>query len=130
MEKLMPEQAALFPGRTGPEPNPGQIITSISYKQGEILRDIIWLYVPDGFECDVTYNRGSMYKRIPSPPLKFDIQPEVPGVVGADCRALPLRSASLGSLIFDPLFIAGSTNTGKVEKSSPDLTAGEFNRRE
>lgn len=58
------------------------------------------------FECDVTYGRGNFYRRVPPPPLKFDLNPQAPGVVAADCRRLPLPDNSLRNLVFDPPFMA------------------------
>jgi len=37
--------------------------------------------------------------------LCFDIDPQVPGVVNADSGQLPLATASIGSVVYDPPFI-------------------------
>jgi len=82
------------------------VIPTVSSSQTQILRWIIDLYVPGGFDADVTYSRGLFYRDgIPAPRLRFDIAPQVEGVVEADCRALPLERRSLGSLIVDLPFI-------------------------
>ena len=39
-----------------------EIIKSISYSQEEILKWIIRLYCPDGFDLDPTYSKGVFYK--------------------------------------------------------------------
>lgn len=80
-------------------------IKSVSSDQTEILESIIKLYVPDGFECDVTYNKGTFYKSIKKPHYKFDINPIGPEVVKADCRNLPLEDAKVKSLVCDLPFI-------------------------
>lgn len=82
-------------------------ITTISYNQEEIIRNIIKLYCPNGIECDPTYSRGIFYKNIPKPKFKFDLDPQREGVIKADCRNLPLIKSSLTSIMFDPPFIAG-----------------------
>ena len=64
------------------------------------------LYCPDGFELDPTYSIGNFYKEIKPPKHKFDIQPQIPGVKQADCRDLPFNDDSVGSIMFDPPFIA------------------------
>lgn len=82
------------------------IIKSISYDQDEIIQWIIELYCPDGFEVDPTYSVGNFYKKILPPIYKFDIKPQVHGVVSADCRSLPFPDATVKSIMFDPPFIA------------------------
>lgn len=91
-----------------------QIISTISYNQDEILKNIIKLYCPNGFDCDPTYSKGNFYKRIPGPEYKFDLKPIIEGVTQADCCNLPLGDNSLQSLVFDPPFIGGSIGTGKM----------------
>ena len=83
-----------------------EIIKSINYSQEEIIKDIIKLYLPEGIECDVTYSKGVFYKNIEEPKLKFDLVPQKEGVIQADCRDLPLKDNSLGSIMFDPPFLA------------------------
>lgn len=89
------------------------MIKSVSYSQYEILNNIIRLYCPDGFECDPTYSKGNFYKAIPEPKYKYDLQPQVDGVIASDCRSLPLSDSSIKSIIFDPPFIGASVNKGK-----------------
>lgn len=84
-----------------PEP-----IKSISFDQIDILQDIMTLYCPQGFECDPTYSIGNFYKtHIPQPHYKFDVNPQVPGVVQASADRLPLEKESVGSINFDPPFV-------------------------
>lgn len=93
-------------------------IRSVYYDQTEILHGIMQLYVPDGFECDVTYGSGQFYKSIPQPKLKFDIDPQREGVVKACSGSLPVRDQSLQSIMFDPPFLtyvrAGREGNGKM----------------
>lgn len=69
------------------------------------MRGIIRLHCPDGFDCDATYGNGAFWKNLPRPFLKFDIDPQVPGVVAACSTHLPLSDQSIRSLVFDPPFL-------------------------
>jgi hypothetical protein len=87
-------------------------IGTVSDDQHAILRDIITLYCPAGFDVDATYSKGQFYQHgVPAPRHKFDLVPQRPDVVQADCRDLPLRSASVASVVFDPPFLHA---TGKA----------------
>jgi hypothetical protein len=81
------------------------MISTVSSSQLEILQGILALYCHQGFDCDPTYSKGSFYKGLPVPRLRFDLCPVVPGVVQADCRRLPLPDESVMSIVFDPPFI-------------------------
>jgi hypothetical protein len=85
-----------------PEP-----IKSIGFDQIDILQDIMTLYCPQGFECDPTYSKGNFYKsHITRPKYRFDLNPQVPGVIQASADKLPLESESVTSINFDPPFLA------------------------
>jgi hypothetical protein len=90
-----------------------EIISSISYNQEEIIKNIIKLYCPDGIECDPTFSKGVFYKNIRDPIFKFDLFPQVENVVQADCRKLPFENNSIKSIMFDPPFVGGSRKDGK-----------------
>ena len=99
-----------------------ELVRSIGYDQGEIIRSILRLHVPEGrIDCDPTFSTGAFYRGtgIDPPRLRFDIKPQLDGVVQADARSLPLPDASLGCLILDPPFLA---TKGK------SLTEGDGNR--
>ena len=90
------------------------MVRSISYSQEKILKDIIHLYLPNGIDVDPTYSKGVFYKHdIPEPRYKFDIKPQVEGVVQACATSLPLDDGSVSSIMFDPPFLA---TTGKSLK--------------
>lgn len=102
------------------------VVKSVSYDQGEIIRNILKLYVPNGaIDCDPTYCIGSFYKNtgISAPRLKFDIKPQLEDVVQADCRSLPLEDGSLDCIMFDPPFLA--TKGVSLEK---DDTSNKINK--
>lgn len=81
-------------------------ISTVSDDQHEILRNIMALYSPEGFDLDPTYGSGGFYKNgVPIPALIGDVTPRNPDVAAMDCRNLPFKSATLGSIVFDPPFI-------------------------
>ena len=94
------------------------LVKSISYSQDEILKWIIRLHCPDGFDLDPTYSKGLFYKNIPQPRLKFDISPQIEGVHQANCINLPLDNESVNNIIFDPPFLVswGKTHDYPCEK--------------
>lgn len=95
-------------GRISPPPiKKNQVVKSISYSQDEILKWIIQLYCPDGFDLDPTYSKGIFYKNVPEPKLKFDLEPQTKDVQQANCADLPIKSNSLNSIVFDPPFCFG-----------------------
>ena len=81
-------------------------ISSVSDSQDEILKGIIALHCPDGFDLDPTYSKGAFYKNIPEPRYKSDSVPLADDVMECDCRDLPFSSGELNSIIFDPPFVA------------------------
>lgn len=81
------------------------VIQSVASSQSDILRSIQTLHCPGGFACDLTFGKGGFWKELPAPPLRFDISPQVPGVVQASSMAIPLADASVTSLVFDPPFL-------------------------
>ena len=96
-------------------------IRSIAYDQHEILYNIMQLYT-DGqpFECDPTYSIGNFYGdftvttiegdkmdiSIPQPKYKFDVAPQVEGVVQIDpWGPIPLEDNSVSSVCIDLPFV-------------------------
>lgn len=91
------------------------MIKTTSFDQNEILRDIIKLHCPDGFELDPTFGRGLFYKTmnpytnsIPYPKYKYDIYPKFADVQKSDANNLPLADSFIQSIIFDPPFLIGA----------------------
>ena len=90
------------------------IIKSVYNNQEDILKSIITIYCPDGFDADVTYSKGVFYKHgIPEPRYKFDLNPQTKNTVQADVTALPVENNKFNNVIFDPPFVAGSKKDGK-----------------
>lgn len=84
------------------------LVKSVSKSQDEILKGVIQLYCPQGFDLDPTYSKGIFYKYGQQPRLKFDLNPQVEGVQQANCTALPLGNNSVSSIVFDPPFMFGT----------------------
>lgn len=59
----------------------------------------------DCFDVDMTYGNGGFWKTLPAPHMKFDIDPQVDGVIEASSISLPLPPFSVKSVIFDPPFL-------------------------
>ena len=92
-------------------------IKTVSDNQHDIIRDIQTLYVKDGFELDPTYSKGVFYKPedIKEPMHKYDLFPKNESIKKASADKLPFEDGSIGSIMFDPPFMAGFT------KSKPTL---------
>ena len=99
-----------------------ELVKSIGYDQGEIIRNILRLHVPGGkIDCDPTFSTGAFYNGtgIVPPTLRFDICPQAEEVAEADARQLPLADASISCMMLDPPFLATKGRS---------LTAGDGNR--
>ncbi len=103
------------------------VIKSISFSQKEILKSIIKLYCPNGFDLDPTYSTGVFYKGIKEPKFKFDIAPRRKDVIKADVIDLPIKDNSLKSIIFDPPFLA-CTGPSLYGKSNNNIITKRFGR--
>jgi len=83
------------------------VIKSISYSSQDIIKNIVKLHCKYPIELDPTYSKGNFYKKGLKPPkYKFDLYPQMPGVIKADVEDLPLKSESINTIIFDPPFLA------------------------
>jgi len=86
-----------------------ELIKSVSFSQEEIINNILQLHTKNKqIDCDCTYSKGNFYKKtnIQEPFYKFDLYPQIDGVIKADCRDLPLENNSIECLMFDPPFLA------------------------
>lgn len=85
--------------------------------QTELLRTILKIYNQgQPIDCDATYSTGAFWKNLPEPILKFDIDPQIPGVERADARHLPLEDDSIESLMIDLPFLVGNSREGIMKK--------------
>ena len=87
------------------------MIRSVSTSQHQILKNIMALYnAGKPFDLDPTYSTGRFYQHgVPGPRLAHDIAPSSTDVRYADVRSLPLLSGSIGSAVFDPPFLVGTS---------------------
>lgn len=81
------------------------MIRSVYYDQTEILKSIMELCGIERFCADVTYGNGKFYDSIQQPEFKFDISPQVDGVIECSSSELPLPDNKIKSLVFDPPFL-------------------------
>ena len=103
-----------------------ELVRSIGYDQGEIIRNILRLHVPEGrIDCDPTYSTGAFYNGtgVDPPALRFDIRPQAEGVTEADARHLPLEDSSISCMMLDPPFLATKG------RSLTEGTGNRINRR-
>ena len=105
-----------------------KLIKSISYDQGEIIKNIIQLHVPQGYiDCDPTYSKGNFYKNtgIREPKYKFDIEPQAKDIILANAENLPLENESINCIMFDPPHLATTGRSLKINNES-NKTAKRF----
>lgn len=89
------------------------IIRTVSDDQHQIIKWIMELYCPNGFDLDPTYSKGNFYKSgIPQPKIKLDILKDSKADIVADVEHVPLKPLSVRSVVFDPPFV-GAVPTGK-----------------
>ena len=84
------------------------MIQSVNYDQHEILENIKELHCSEGtkrFDADITYGNGSFWKNSHEPMLKYDICPQLPGVIQANSNSIPINDDSLESVVYDPPFL-------------------------
>ena len=86
------------------------VIKSIGFDEGEILRNIMELHCPHGIELDPCFSIGRFYKEfgIKKPKYKYDLNPQAHGVIQSSAENLPIQSNSIKSIMFDPPFLASS----------------------
>ncbi len=95
---------------------------TVNTQDQEIIKSIIKLHNKgQNFDLDPTYSKGVFWKGLTPPELKFDLEPQVEGVVQADCTALPLESNSIQSIMFDPPFVVRD-----VSKPHTGIIANRF----
>ena len=80
-------------------------VKSVYDNQTELLEALLSLHCPDGLDADLTYGNGAFYKGVPEPRLKFDLDPQVEGVIASCSTRLPLKNQSVNTLMFDPPFL-------------------------
>lgn len=124
------------------------VIKSVGYNQHEILYNIMQLH-NDGkpFDCDPTYSVGNFYGtfkitkddgeifefEIPQPTHKFDVFPQVDGVLKIEpLGPLPLDDESISSICIDLPFVIScgpSMNTPDVDENGVKARNNLISRR-
>lgn len=95
------------------------MIKSISFDEQEIIQWILKLHCKTQIELDPTYSKGNFYKgNFDEPKYKFDLYPQVEGVVKANAEELPIKSSSINTMMFDPPFLATKGNSLSIENDS------------
>lgn len=91
------------------------MVRSVSSDEAEIIRWVMLLH-NDGnaFDLDPTYSIGRMWNGLPKPRLRFDLFRQPDSMVRANVRRLPLPSGSIGSVMFDPPFVSGNSNSASI----------------
>ena len=94
-----------------------KVIKSVSFSQHEIIKDILHLHCNGNpIDCDATYSIGNFYKKgLERPKYKFDINPQIKGVVKASSTNMPLEDNSINVMMFDPPFMFGKH--GKTDEN-------------
>lgn len=87
-----------------------KLLQTISYSQDYILDAIQKLYT-GSFDYDSTYGKGNFYKEISEPKYRSDRYPQYPYVMGVDTRNIPFKDESLMSVVFDPPFVVGPSDS-------------------
>lgn len=117
---LQYEQNTLFGKRT---------IPSIGFNEQQMIKDILFLHSDNNYiELDPTYSIGNFYKGLPKPKLKFDLYPQVPGVIQSSADNLPIEDNSINTIMFDPPFLVG--NVGQCQNAKMSKRFSLFKTRE
>ncbi len=97
-----------------------KIISSINYKEQEIIRDILYLHANGNYiDCDPCFSVGNFYKNgLPKPKHIFDKTPQVSGCIEATSDNLPLENESVNTIMFDPPFVISGENYDELSEGS------------
>lgn len=96
-----------------------ELLRSVYTSQDQIISAIITLYVPNGFDCDMTYGRGGFWRVAARPPHCFDIVPTADHVIKADTCSLPLASGEITSAVFDLPFLCYVSGGRVLNRPNP-----------
>lgn len=102
-----------------------EVIKSLYFDQDQILESIISLYCKEGFEADASFGNGVFYKKFDLPKFRFDIDPQVEGVINANSESLPVEDNSFSNLVFDPPFLT-YIKSGRDHKEGKSIMASRF----
>lgn len=103
--------------------------TSVFKSDEDAIKAALKLHSSTGkIDIDPTYSVGNFYKNtsIEEPLLRFDIAPQVDGVIQADCRNLPVANESINTIIFDPPFLATKGPSLRIDNRKSNIIAKRF----
>jgi hypothetical protein len=103
------------------------VIKSIDFDQGKIIKNILKLHVPNELiDCDITYSKGNFYKKtgISEPKLKYDMFPQTDDTINLGDN-IPLENESIDSIMIDLPFVICGKNY-KENKKGSSLIAKRF----
>lgn len=80
-------------------------LKSYSEDQQYVIEAIMKLCKLTNFDADLTYGNGAFWKNIPQPTYCFDINPQTKETIQASSVSVPLATATLKSIMFDPPFL-------------------------
>jgi hypothetical protein len=92
------------------------VVETVFQSQRELLDAVRELYSITHFELDPTFGAGALHRGRRHPDLCFDLVPRNLIAAPADVLALPLPDASVGTIIFDPPFLAGGGTTSVMHQ--------------
>ena len=82
------------------------MVETVYQNEQELLKSVIKIHCPKRIELDPMYFKGNFYKKgLMQPEYIYDINPQVIFCPRGDATNLPLLSASIRSIIFDPPFL-------------------------
>ena len=87
--------------------DPTHVVRSAHGNAELMLSDIVRLHCNGMIDADITYGKGGFYRSgvVPHPLFCYDIDPQTPGVIEADCEALPVADRCFCSVVYDPPFL-------------------------
>lgn len=95
--------------------------TTLEFDELRLLKSIMKLYTGgQPFDVDPTYSRGRLWRGLPQPRHKFDLEPQSPDVQQGDCRSLPFADGGLQSVFFDPPFLIKGGAESVIKKRFSD----------
>jgi hypothetical protein len=103
---------------------PSGFVKTTYTDEKELINNMLFIYnnsLP--VDVDPCYSKGNFWKGLPQPKYKFDIAPQSNDTVCASCTALPLKSFSASSVMFDPPFVIGMPSENATKKS---IMTGRF----
>lgn len=94
------------------------IVSSISFSNDEIIKNIMELYDFDHFDLDCTYSKGVFWKNFKKPKYKTDLYPKSKDVILSCSTNLPFENNVFEYIMFDPPFLIDGSTYKETKKGS------------